>query len=175
MSEKYPLSSLAQHRFCGHPRHIRGLCRKFPCKHTPCRDPDYLADGEDFLADRLYHSDLWACFRSLNDPSGSRKDTMSQEEWARYSFKFDRCHRLEPKLGTIRKEVNEFWRKHVENIGHYQTSQERRKEAPIKDLSLKMRKLLLSPAELRSDVIPVKYFDGAKSGFLNDNNQKGEY
>lgn len=94
---------------------------------------------------------------------------MSQEEWARYSFKFDRCLRLEPKLGTIRKEVNEFWRKHVQNIGHYQTSQERREEAPIKDLSLKMRKLLLSPAELRSDVI-VKYFDGAKSGFLNDDN-----
>jgi len=163
MSKKYPLSSLARNRFCGHPRHIWGLCPEFPCKHTPCHDPDYLADVEDFLADRQYHSTLWACFRSLSDPSGSLRNTMSPEEWARYAFNFDRCCKLEPKLGRIRKEIDAFWRKHVQNIEKYQTFAERVKESLIKDICFEARGM--PPAELRSDV-PMKYFDGAGSWFL---------
>lgn len=165
MSDKYPLSSLARNRFCGSPRHAGGLCPEFPCKHTPCHDPDYLADVEEFLVDRHYHSTLWACFRSLTDTSGSLKDTMSPEEWARYAFNFDRCYRLDPKLGRLRKEINAFWRNHIQHIRKYQTLTERLNEASIKDIYLKAREMLLPPAELRSD-IPVKYFDGANSPFL---------
>jgi hypothetical protein len=91
---------------------------------------------------------------------------MSPEEWARYAFNFDRCYRLEPKLGRIRKEINAFWRNHIQHIGKYQTLTERLNEASIKDIYLKAREMLLPPAELRSD-ITVKYFDGANSPFLS--------
>ena len=92
---------------------------------------------------------------------------MSLEQWAWYAFKFDRCQRLEPKLRNIRKEIDSFWRKHVNRIRRYHASQERGDEALATEFTLEIRKLLLPPEELRSDR-PVRYFDGAKSMFLKD-------
>jgi hypothetical protein len=41
-------------------------CPDFPCIHTPCHDPDYLADIEDSCRDNKYHLRLWSNYRKAN-------------------------------------------------------------------------------------------------------------
>ena len=58
MTTEYPFSSLPQNRQCfGEYNKSIEPCPDFPCLHTPCHDPDYLADKEDYFRDPAYH--IW--------------------------------------------------------------------------------------------------------------------
>ena len=60
MATEYPFSSLPQNRHCfGEAGVALPPCPNFPCLHTPCQDPDYLADQEDNFRDPAYHIRLW--------------------------------------------------------------------------------------------------------------------
>ena len=65
----YPFSSLPQNRDCfGEAGVSVEPCPEYPCIHTPCHDPDYLADNEDNLRDPEYHRRLWWEYDEANRP-----------------------------------------------------------------------------------------------------------
>jgi len=65
----YPFSSLPENRHCYGERAVPvEPCHDFPCIHTPCHDPDYLADKEDRLRDSAYHIRLWWEFDLVSNP-----------------------------------------------------------------------------------------------------------
>jgi len=60
MATDYPFASLPQNRHCFGEYGVKlAPCPDFPCTHTPCHDPDYLADQEDNFRDPAYHFRLW--------------------------------------------------------------------------------------------------------------------
>jgi hypothetical protein len=77
------------------------FCNKQPCCYTLSLDPDYLADLTDRRRDPVFHRNLWTHFWFP-----SARTTVSAEEAATYSAKFDRCQRLEVKRKQIDKEVD---------------------------------------------------------------------
>src|ERR1700685_1185825 len=67
MATQYPFASQPQNRRCfGEYGEKVDPCPDFPCIHTPCHDPDYLADIEDSCRDDKYHLRLWSNYRKAN-------------------------------------------------------------------------------------------------------------
>ena len=95
---EYPLSSLRQNRYCTY--YIFGnekVCSRYPCLHTPCHDPDWLADHEDYLRDEKVWLNVRRSFRSPE----SYRQTLSDEEWAQCEAKFEQCRRRHEKESEI--------------------------------------------------------------------------
>jgi hypothetical protein len=95
---EYPLSTLPQNRDCTY--YIfrnKKVCSRYPCLHTPCHDPDWLADHEDYLRDEKVWVNVRRSFRS---PELYRQ-TLSDEEWAQYEVKFEQLRRLHEKESEI--------------------------------------------------------------------------
>ena len=84
------------------------VCPTFPCVHSECHVPDFLADYEEFLANNEVYLKAWDLYNSLygKTPSSTLKEQLSAEEWAFYEPKVDRCHRLKvEKKEQIRQEI----------------------------------------------------------------------
>jgi hypothetical protein len=96
---KYDIDSSDPHRDCP----PRNLCNSHPCRHTPCRDPDWLHDLEDMRSDPDFHRELWYCFWIP-----SRRENMSLEEWPMYEAKLQRCQRIRNKWRQIKAELSAF-------------------------------------------------------------------
>ena len=80
----YPFSSLPQNRDCfGEAGVAVEPCPEFPCIHTSCHDPDYLADKEDNLRDPEYHIRLWWEYEQATSPSWSFPISLKDEETER--------------------------------------------------------------------------------------------
>jgi hypothetical protein len=75
-------------------------CGKYPCRHTPCQDSDWLADIDDSREDQTALQNLWMCFWFPH-----LKTQVRPEEWAKYEAKFDRCRRIEAKKDAISAEI----------------------------------------------------------------------
>lgn len=102
---EYPLSSLAQNRDCTY--YIFGnkqVCPHYPCIHTQCHDPDWLADQEDYLQDEKFWPNLGRSFKSPD----SYGNILSPREWSLCEAKFERCRRLEEKRFEIDAAVAEY-------------------------------------------------------------------
>jgi hypothetical protein len=112
----YPLSSLANNRECAF---FLGLgqnigCPEFPCQHTPCHDPDFLADVEDCIRDPTWYYGLWPCFKW---PEFYKKN-LSATEWAEYESKFQRCRRIKEKRQIIDAAIEKHRKLVDEALGH---------------------------------------------------------
>jgi len=101
----YPHLSQPKHRTCSYKEDI--VCPSFPCLHTPCYDPDWLEDREEWLGNLETNDKAWALYKSLygQKPSSTLKDQLAAEEWAFYEPKVERCRRLEDKRRQIEAEL----------------------------------------------------------------------
>jgi hypothetical protein len=75
-------------------------CGKYPCRHTPCQDSDWLADLDDMRADPIWEDNLWMCFWFPH-----LKTQVTPEEWTKYEAKFDRCRWIMAKQKAIFEEI----------------------------------------------------------------------
>jgi hypothetical protein len=91
------------------------VCPQYPCRHTPCHDPDWLADKEDMLRDPFFTTILWW---SLKDPLSYRR-RLSAEEWALCEAKFERCRRLQRKRRQIKMEIRAYDKREEEEMNRY--------------------------------------------------------
>ena len=89
-------------------------CTTFPCEHTPCKDVDYLEDGEELFRDSRFFTSLWEAFDSLQTPSKLKqlKSQTSPERWLEFEARFDRCRRIEAKRDQFERDE----RKHMERL-----------------------------------------------------------
>jgi hypothetical protein len=75
-------------------------CSNHLCRHTPCHDPDWLADIEDMTKDATFYYHTWTSFyRSY--PLG----VFTAEERVELERRYRRCQRLTDKKDTIRAEL----------------------------------------------------------------------
>ena len=76
-------------------------CGTYPCRHTPCLDPDYLAD----LHDKIFSSKhYWRLWRLWYLPEA--RNTIPESEREMYEAKFQRCQRVKDKSCQIRREID---------------------------------------------------------------------
>jgi len=98
----YPHLSQPEHRGCG--INFEVVCPTFPCVHVPCHDPDWLDDCEEALANEQLNRMVWNLYRSIYEkkiPTSTIKDQLSEEEWAIFEPKVERCHRIKSKWDQI--------------------------------------------------------------------------
>jgi hypothetical protein len=103
MATQYPFASQPQNRHCfgKHGEKVEP-CPDFPCIHTPCDDPDYLADLEEA---RLKESEADRKRRTRDSSSKEAQEyrvlwpfdptPVSETERKEFESKFDRCRRLD--------------------------------------------------------------------------------
>jgi hypothetical protein len=123
MSE-YPQLSLTSNRNCTRPEFGNSeACPQFPCSHTPCHNPDWLADEEDLYRDATFWTKLWSYFRF---PDESKED-LSAEELEACDALLPRCARLEEKKAEIDATIKAhkqwceeaeqvYWQKYEESL-----------------------------------------------------------
>ena len=75
------------------------VCDEQPCRHTLCRDPDWLADMEDYHSNREFHRTLWNIFRHPSTRAAI------QDDLSKYADKLDRCQRIMDKREQINAEI----------------------------------------------------------------------
>ena len=101
----YPHLSQPDNRRCSYKDDA--VCPSLPCPHTPCHDPDWLEDYDEWLGNQEANDKAWGLYKSLygQTPSSTLKDQLSAEEWAFYEPKVERCRRLEDKRDQIKEEI----------------------------------------------------------------------
>jgi hypothetical protein len=139
MATRYPFSSLSQNRECfGEAGFVLAPCPVFLCIHTPCHDPDYLADQEDKFRDLGYHTRLWWEYRETNpicyistppytlDEDARRRDEearQNEEKWSRAFNELDEIKAL-----SLPPESEEYQRNNLYAIVTNHISDEERKD-----------------------------------------------
>lgn len=139
---EYPLSSLPQNRKCTYYIfYNEKVCSFYPCLHTPCHDPDWLMDHEDYLRDEKAWLNVRRSFRS---PESYRR-ILSDEEWAQCEAKFEQYHRLREKESEITAALEEHrkWLKEQERLYW---------ERRFQSLSENARKFLEKKWELENEI-----------------------
>jgi hypothetical protein len=98
----YTLSSLPENREClVYSDHI---CPTYPCIHTPCHDPDYLDNLEDFAQDQSLHRLIWNLHRMKDNPTQSMENLIHTLDPELLKTKLERCQRIEEKTDRINRD-----------------------------------------------------------------------
>ena len=139
MTTQYPFSSLPQNRECfGEAWFALAPCPVFPCIHTPCHDPDYLADQEDKFRDLAYHTRLWWEYRESNpicfvstppytlDEDARRRDEEARRNEEERSRAFNELDEI--KALSLPPESEEYQRNNLYTIVANPISDEERKD-----------------------------------------------
>lgn len=95
----YTVRGILADMFC--PRNK--MCSVYPCRHSPCHDPDWCEQVVDETENPGLCAEAWNC---IMDPS--RENIFDDETWEQINYRIERWYAIQEKWHQIDAEIREF-------------------------------------------------------------------